>query len=123
MCRWISGFAYFDLVMNDVSSFGSFISIFGMFIVFYIIFDLFKKNNLFFDFSNNAYIIILNTNVREFFNDFSVNYYIFNKYSFFNIFEHKLGYFLFDRFLFNIFLKDFSVLSEEYSNLTNGITL
>src|SRR3546814_12965692 len=75
------------------------------------------------DVCSSDLIIILNTNFRKFFKDFSVNYYIFNKYSFFNIFEHKLGYFLFDRFLFNIFLKDFSVLSEEYSKLTNGITL
>lgn len=105
---------------NYVSSIGSLITTFGIFIFFYLIFDLFKKNNLFFELNNNAYIIILNNNFKNFFKDFSVNYYVFNKYSFFNIFEYKLGYFFSDRFLFNIFFKDFLLLSEEYSKLTNG---
>ncbi len=105
---------------NYVSSIGSLITTFGIFVFFYLIFDLFKKNNLFFELNNNAYIIILNNNFKKFFKDFSVNYYVFYKYSFFNIFDYKLGYFFSDRFLFNIFFKDFLLLSEEYSKLTNG---
>src|SRR3546814_9820001 len=104
----------------------SFLLIFSIFFFFFFFFFFFNQKTayemLISDWSSDVCSSDL-TNFRKFFKDFSVNYYIFNKYSFFNIFEHKLGYFLFDRFLFNIFLKDFSVLSEEYSKLTNGITL
>lgn len=104
---------------NYISSIGSLISVFGVLIFFYIIYDLFTKNNIFFEINNNVYIMVFGRRFSRFFKDLSTNIYLFNKYSFFNVFNYKYGYFFTDRFFFNAFIKDFSGLIEEYSRQMN----
>ena len=105
---------------NYISSIGSLISIFGVLVFFFIIYDLFSKNNIFFDVNNNSYVMVLNRSFTKFFKDASVNYYVFNKYNFFNVFEYKFSYFFTDRFFLNSFVKDFDSLANEYTRITGG---
>lgn len=64
--------------------------------------------------------MILNRTFNKFFKDSSVNYFIFNKYNFFNIFEYKFNYFFTDRFFLNSFIKDFDIVASEYARLSGG---
>jgi hypothetical protein len=64
--------------------------------------------------------MVFNKKFTKLFKDFSINYYIFNKYSFFNVFEYRQGYFFTDRFYLNEFIKDFELLANEYANVTKG---
>lgn len=105
---------------NYVISIGSLVSVFGVIIFFVIIYDIFTKNNIFFEVNNNAYVMVLNRSFSKFFKDASVNSFVFNKYNFFNIFEYKFSYFFTDRFFLNSFIKDFDIVSSEYARLTNG---
>jgi hypothetical protein len=63
--------------------------------------------------------MVFNSRFFRFFKDHSSNFYIFNKYSFFNVFDYKYGYFFTDRFFFNAFAKDFDFLAAEYSHQMN----
>jgi len=74
---------------NFVSSVGSLVSIFGVLLFFYIIYDLFSNNNLVLSINNNAYIIAFNSNI-EVKNATVLKYLIKGKTSFFfflNIFS------------------------------------
>lgn len=64
--------------------------------------------------------MIFNRNFSKFYNNMSINYFVFNKYSFFNIFEYKFTYFFTDRFFLSSFTNDFNIVAEEYSKISGG---
>ena len=76
---------------NYISSVGSLISVIGVLIFLWLVYDLFSTNNMFFQVYNNRYIIILNTYIKSLFifeqnydYDASINIYVYPKYNFFS---------------------------------------
>jgi len=93
---------------NYISSVGSLVSVFGVFIFFYILFDAFFGNSLFFQVKNNYYIMILNNNLLSSNkSSFSKNSYVMLKYNFFNNYITDSLYSSFDKVIFSFLLKDF----------------
>jgi cytochrome c oxidase subunit 1 len=88
---------------NYISSVGSLVSIFGILVFFWVILNMFCKNNLFFQVYNDRYIIIINTWLKEliekqiWINDF----YVFYKYNFFQN-KKRRSYVYLDKILINI---------------------
>jgi len=83
---------------------GSLVSIVGVLLFFFIIYDLFASNNIFFQLNNNTYIMALNSQGNTFssakgFYTNIVSFYVFNKYNFFNAFQSKFFYSYLDKLL------------------------
>jgi len=77
---------------NYLSSVGSLISVIGVLVFFWLLWDIYSINSLFFQMKNNYYVIILNTIFIKKTNlfSFSKNLYIFPKYNFFFYFREYL---------------------------------
>ena len=108
---------------NFVSSIGSLVSVFGVVVFFYIVYDLFTTNNLFLSLNNNVYIIALNNAIDEskllapfksLHNEFS-SFYVFNKYNFFNAFDFKFSYVYLNRVLWADFFADYDFFFKAYN--------
>jgi len=106
---------------NYISSIGSLVSVVGVLIFFYLLFDVFFINSLFFQVNNNYYVIVYNNLYNKFYGyNFSKHLYVFIKYNFFNIFISDSLYVSLDRFLVSVFVKDIlstSLLQNSLSKL------
>lgn len=89
----------------------------GVGVFFYLIFELFTDNNLFFQVQNRVYVMFLNLLFPD--SDDSC-YYVFNKYHFLNVFDYKYGYLFLDRFVVTSFVRDFQDLNREYISVSGG---
>jgi hypothetical protein len=110
---------------NFSSSVGSLVSIFGVFLFFFIIYDLFSTNNLFFQLNNNIYIMIFNSSMEDssifaalkgLYNG-TTSIYVFNKYSFFNAFNFKFSYTYLNRILWANFFSTYTFFFAAYSSI------
>jgi hypothetical protein len=103
---------------NYISSVGSLISVFGVFVFFWLIADVYLNNSLFLQIKNNYYVIILNNwfiqNTTSF--SFSKNTYVFSKYNFFTTFNKS--YIFLDRFILSSFLKTTYTIIKSSETLT-----
>lgn len=114
--------------LNYVSSLGSLVSVIGVFVFFYLLWDVCFINSLFIQVNNNFYIICLNkffisNNIGSF--NISKNIYVFYKYNFFNNFISDSLYIYLDRFYISLVIKDliniafFNKIIKSYLNNKN----
>lgn len=108
---------------NYISSVGSLVSVFGVFVFFWLIADMYLYNSLFFQIKNNYYIIILNNWFIEHTSYFSFtkNTYVFTKYNFFS--TYNKSYIFLDRFILSSFLKIVHVIIKPFIVFNNYLTL
>jgi len=100
------------------------VSIVGVILFFFIIYDLFSTNNLFFQLNNNVYLMALNSRMEgsTVFSAFkglysgAVSFYIFNKYSFFNAFNFKFSYTYLSRLLWLNFFNAYGFFFLAYAS-------
>jgi hypothetical protein len=108
---------------NFVSSVGSLVSVFGVLLFFFIIYDLFSSNNLFFQLNNNTYVMAFNSAMEDnsIFSAFKglyngvTSFYIFNKYSFLNAFNFKFSYIYLNRILWADFFSTYEFFLKAYA--------
>jgi cytochrome c oxidase subunit 1 len=93
---------------NYISSVGSLVSVIGVFVFFYLVWDVYFVNSLFFQVKNNYYVIILN-NLFKRLPNFSVsrNTFVFIKYNFYNNKIFDTIYVYIDKFVISLFITDF----------------
>jgi len=106
---------------NYLSSVGSLVSVVGVFVFFYLVWDACFSNSIFVQTSNNYYIIILNRfllgKVSQI--SFSRNTYAYFKYNFFNLTRLPVSYSFLTRFMLSRFSLDLS--KAEWANNAIGL--
>lgn len=120
MPRRIPDYPDIYFVWNHISSVGSLVSVIGLFVFFFIIFEIITENNLFLDYKNNHLIILDTANWAnlglKFSEDFDVkgatvpshNVYVFNKYNFFQVHQGHSLFVWKDTYLYANFLDDYA---------------
>lgn len=109
---------------NFISSVGSLVTVFGVVLFFFIIYDLFTTNNLFYQINNNTYIMAFNQEMitggkyailKDY---FKVDewFYFFPKYSFFDKFNFKYSYVFFTRYIIADFYNNFETFTTAYAD-------
>jgi len=106
---------------NYISSIGSLVSVFGVIVFFYIIFDLFGSSSLFFE-DNLFYYISLKTFsfIPSRFQDPKASFYIFKKYNFFDISWKSLINYYNSQYLWNKFHNTFKSFILNYDGGVNS---
>lgn len=119
-CRYAAAYSRFSgylLILNYISSVGSLVSVFGVFVFFWLLADVYLINSLFFQIKNTYYVIILNNwfirNTELF--SFTKNTYVFVKYNFFSVYNKH--YFFLDKFILSSFLRLVSIFTINTTNL------
>lgn len=93
---------------NYISSVGSLVSVIGVFVFFYLVWDVYFSNSLFFQVKNNYYVIVLNTYFKKLPHfSLSKNTYVFVKYNFFDHYISDAIYSYLDKFILSLFVRDF----------------
>jgi len=107
---------------NFISSVGSLVSIFGVLLFFYIIYELFSRNNLIFSINNNTYILAFNSIIGiknkaglNFLSNGTTSFFFFHKYFFQNFFVKKHLYIYLNRVLWLKFFSNFNYYFVQYS--------
>lgn len=93
---------------NYISSVGSLVSVVGVLVFFFTVWDVYFGNSLFLQVKNNYYVIVLNNLIGKNLNfSASKNTYTFIKYNFFNVYIFDTIYIYLDRFLLSLFINEF----------------
>lgn len=92
------------LILNYLSSVGSLVSVLGVIIFFYMLWDAINTNTVCFQRYNNYYIALYNhwflMHILN--SSFTKNLYVFKKYNFFSVYNKS--YFYLDRYILSMFL-------------------
>ena len=100
---------------NYVSSLGSLISVFGIIVFLFLIFDLFNKSNLFFEDKLFYFISLRNFSfVPARFQDPKSTFYTFKKYNFFDISWNSLINYFTSQYIWNNFHNTYKVFISNY---------
>lgn len=96
------------MILNYISSVGSLVTVIGVFVFFFALWDMYFGNSLFLQVKNNYYVIVLNNIVGKTLKfSSSKNTYTFTKYNFFNVYIFDSIYIYLDRFLLSVFINEF----------------